>query len=103
MQPSAAISTWEMVGLAVADCRQQSIRVRLQDAWQQQPQVWMRYNKHVSTALLIDVWTHLIGGSSGLAGGGGLQGRRDVARGEECASPKCTQATVHRQWRLMSM
>ena len=49
MQPGAAVSTWEEVGLAavdglevglaVADCRQQDNRFRLQSAWQHQLQV----------------------------------------------------------------
>ena len=36
--PAQQLSTWEEVGLAVVDCRQQRHKVRLQCAWQHQLQ-----------------------------------------------------------------
>ena len=51
-KPSAAVSTWVEVGLAVADCRQQSNRFRLQRGWQHQLQVYRKHKPNSSTAQL---------------------------------------------------
>ena len=49
------MSTKEEVGLAVADCREESNGFRLHRALQHQPQVWeVRIN--TSTATLSDIW-----------------------------------------------